>query len=150
VHRARGRGHAHHRASLSGGGVAAGAATPYELSDLAGMERPLVATGVAGAGATASLLPPAKASREFGPEQALAAAGSQSKAFVHAGATAAESRASIARSASFGGTPVAGASGGDSSGRGAGTGEAPEPDGAGPSGQASADSAAAEREFSPG
>jgi DNA-directed RNA polymerase specialized sigma24 family protein len=144
VPRAHGRSHVHPRASQSGADAAAGGATPYELSDLAGAGRPLTATD----GATASLPLSAKASREFGPEQALAAAGSQSKTSGHADATAADSRASLARLALSGGRSGEGSPGGDPSGGGAG--EALAPGNAGSGGQSGADSAAAEREFSPG
>jgi DNA-directed RNA polymerase specialized sigma24 family protein len=149
-HHARGLGHVDRRASPLGAHAAAGVATPYELSDLVGVGRPLSAAGVAGT--RASLQPLAKASREFGPEQALVAARSEIKMSVHAGATAAERRGSVARSASSGGGTGAGVSGGRSSG-GAGTGvaaDAIDPGGVGSAGSASADSAAAEREFSPG
>jgi DNA-directed RNA polymerase specialized sigma24 family protein len=144
-HHARGRGHVDRRRSLSGAHAAGGVFTPYELSDLG---RPAAAADVAGT--TAPPLPPStKAVREFGPEQALAAADAQSKTSVHAGAAAAERGESIARSASSGGAAGALVSGGGSSG-GGGTGGALDPGSAVSGGSASADSAAAEREFSPG
>jgi DNA-directed RNA polymerase specialized sigma24 family protein len=148
-HHARGLGHVDRHASPSGAHAAGGVAMPYELSDLMGVGRSPAAADVAGA--PAPLSPSAKAVREFGPEQALAAADSQAKTSAHAGATAAERRESIARSASSGGAAGAGVSDGSSSGgAGAGAGDALEPGGGGSGGPASADSAAAEREFSPG
>jgi RNA polymerase sigma factor (sigma-70 family) len=144
---ARGLGHVHRGGSLSGAHAVGGVATSYELSDLVGVGRSPAAADVAGA--SAPLPPSAKAVREFGPEQALAAADSRAKTSVHTGATAAERRESIARSASSGGVTGAGVSGGGSFG-GVGTGGALDPGSAGSGGPASADSAAAEREFSPG
>ncbi|MGO9320177.1 MAG: sigma-70 family RNA polymerase sigma factor [Solirubrobacteraceae bacterium] len=122
--------------SRSGAGAIARMVGADQLGDLAyGPGGSVSATARGGAGSFAPLTPSARASREFGPEQALAAGAAAAPA-------AAGRQASIARSASSGfrSPPAAGASS---------AGEVPPPADAG-SASAAGDSTAAEREFSPG
>ncbi|MGD0453360.1 MAG: sigma-70 family RNA polymerase sigma factor [Solirubrobacteraceae bacterium] len=130
-----------HRYS-SGEGLVARTAGAGHMSDLASsVGQPLSAAAHGGGGSSAPLTPSARASREFGPEQALApgAAGP---------AVASGGQASIARSASSRARSSITAGGSVTGGRG---GEASQPGGAGSAPQSSAgDSTAAEREFSPG
>ncbi len=135
-HRVQGAGHARRTASRFGDGGVARANTEYRLADLTGAAgRSLPGAGVAaGAGPPASLTPAVKASREFGPEQALASA-----AAVAARATSAR-RPALAHPQSAGSQSRALASAATASGDVRALASQP------PAG----DSAAAEREFSPG
>lgn len=115
----------HGRGHASRAGASARGATAGQLGDLAGVGQPLSAVAPGGTASATPLTPSAKASREFGPEQALAAGGAGASAPV-------TDRASVARS-------------------GSAHGDASEPTVDQPAPQSSAgDSAAAEREFSPG
>ncbi len=134
------RGHdGRHRPSLVGPGAIARASGAYELDDLAASVDPSLAKAVGEAGASSPLAPSARASREFGPEQAFTASAAEAAAGGH--------RAVRARSAS---SRSQGANLGSSAG-GSGAGEA-STSGGGESATPSAgvDSTAAEREFSPG
>jgi DNA-directed RNA polymerase specialized sigma24 family protein len=140
--------HGHHHAARPGAAASAGAPTGYPLGDLAGgVGRSLSAIARGDADSPVPLTPSARASREFGPEQALASdvAGAAASGAV----SSSSSQAPTARSASSGsGSLSAGpGSSADESGRG----DVAAPAGGESASQSSAgDSTAAEREFSPG
>jgi RNA polymerase sigma factor (sigma-70 family) len=128
--------HRHRTASRLGAGAVAGGPGGYQLSDLADA----VSHFPDAAGrpdSASSLTPSAKASREFGPERALAASGTE------AGASAGARQGLSARSASSG-SPTTPADAGTADG--SSLGEASGPSRGETSGT---DSVAAEREFSP-
>jgi DNA-directed RNA polymerase specialized sigma24 family protein len=128
--------HRHRTASRLGAGAVAGGPGGYQLSDLADA----VSHFPDAAGrpdSASSLTPSAKASREFGPERALAASGTE------AGASAGGLQGLSARSASSG-SPTTPADAGTADG--SSLGEASGPSRGETSGT---DSVAAEREFSP-
>jgi hypothetical protein len=128
--------HRHRTASRLGAGAVAGGPGGYQLSDLADA----VSHFPDAAGrpdSASSLTPSAKASREFGPERALAASGTE------AGASAGGRQGLSARSASSG-SPTTPADAGTADG--SSLGEASGPSRGETSGT---DSVAAEREFSP-
>jgi len=113
----------HHRGPADGASATTAAAD--QLGDLAGVGQPLSAAARGNAGSATPLTPSARASREFGPEQALAPGAGGAPASAGA-------NASVARSASS-------------------HSEAPAPPGGESAPRSSSgDSAAAEREFSPG
>jgi DNA-directed RNA polymerase specialized sigma24 family protein len=130
-----------HAASVSPAPIAG-----YQLAGNA-LAQPPDTGGAVGArtASTSALAPQARASREFGPEQTLAAGGSRTS-------PAANGQAPTARAASHASSPTdeqAGLAGGSADSGGQAGGEAP---GAGSSGAgpAGADASKAEREFAPG
>jgi RNA polymerase sigma factor (sigma-70 family) len=116
----------HRRASHTSSVAGAHISGADRLGDLAASVDPSLSAGAGGAGASSSLAPSARASREFGPERAPASAGGEP-------ASGGGHRALRARSASSRSPGPAST---------ATTGE--------PAAASDADSAAAEREFSPG
>lgn len=145
AHHARGPRGVHRSGSSSGAGAATDGAAQYVLSDVAGIAQSPVTPGAASTGSVASLTSSVKASREFGPEQALAVGGGQSTTSPLATSASTGRRSSIGRAAPSADTRAAGLSGGD-----AGAGEALASGAGGSGGQGGADSAPVEREFSPG
>ena len=151
-HLVHGTRHRHHTASRLPASALATASGADRLSDLT--------AGVGGAlspatprGSASSLTPSAKASREFGPEQALRPGGGEPGAVVGPAGTSSAGgsgdESASARSASTGSQPPPTGSGPEAGG--AGHGEASSDSAsASDSDSAGADSAAAEREFSPG
>jgi DNA-directed RNA polymerase specialized sigma24 family protein len=138
--------HRHHPASRLPASALAAASGADRLSELtAGVGGPL--SPATPRGSASSLTPSAKASREFGPEQALRPGGGEAGAAVGpAGTSSAGSSGSVsasARSASTGSQPPPTDSGPEAGGSGHG-------EASSASDSAGADSAAAEREFSPG
>jgi hypothetical protein len=144
--------HRHHTASRLPASALAAASGADRLSDLtAGVGGPLAPATPRGSGS--SLTPSAKASREFGPEQALRPGGGEAGAAVgpagnsSAGGSARESAS--ARRASTGSQSPPTDSGPEAGGSGDGEASSASAS-ASASDSAGADSAAAEREFSPG
>jgi RNA polymerase sigma factor (sigma-70 family) len=130
----------HHRASHASSGAIAHTSGTRQLGDLAASVDPSLSTGAGGEGASSPLAPAARASREFGPEQALASGAAEPAAAGGHRAVSAHSASSSSPGADFGSS--AGGSGGGEASTSAG-GESTPP-------AAGGDSAAAEREFSPG
>jgi RNA polymerase sigma factor (sigma-70 family) len=129
----------HHRASHASSGAIARTSGVGQPGDLAASVDPPLSTG-AGADAASSLVPSARASREFGPEQAPASGAAEPASGESDRAVRAHSAASRSPGADFG-----------SSAAGSGAGETLTATGAqATAGSASGDSTAAEREFSPG